>query len=304
MNKVKWSYQDVDDEDGDSDTTEILTTAKWVVFVATGHARIVSGHGGVNVFAFDLLTGDRLWYFSENYADAVNDTPGAVTTFDIDDDGLVDRVFVGDMNGRMWELNAVDGTNPNGTETVGGVEKQIPLWNAGVGSPISVSPAITRINPVILVFGTGGTDWAANDQAYKIIMVNASDKQSSPTYTGGAGTLLWEKTLAVGEKVWSAPTIAAGQVYVATAFGSMESGDPRDDVPNEGDSTGNLYSLDLKTGSESWSLTDVGKTRGSIYVDRQHVYLTTIDNQLKQIGDGDFSNGQANNVTVRDWRDF
>jgi outer membrane protein assembly factor BamB len=102
----------------------------------------------------------------------------------------------------------------------------------------------------------------------------------------------------VGEKVWSTPTIAAGWVYLATAFGTMESGNPREDL---GD-TGNLYSLSLEDGSESWSIDNIGKTRGSLYVDRQHAYLTTIDNEVIQVGGGDFSEGTVNNVVLRAWR--
>ncbi|MDH3899223.1 MAG: PQQ-like beta-propeller repeat protein, partial [Deltaproteobacteria bacterium] len=134
----------------------------------------------------------------------------------------------------------------------------------------------------------------------------------SDTEQGGAGTLLWEQTLDAGEKVWSAPTIAAGRIYVATATGTMESDDPATDVAG----AGYLYSLDLKTGAKTWqdeNSTDVniqqgrlgvGKTRGSIYVDSQHVYLTTIEGDVIQVGDGNFIAGNANNAILKAWRQF
>jgi len=301
INKVKWPVY----EGGVITGHEI----KWVSFVATGYASIAEAHGGVNVFAYDLISGEKLWHFSQEYADSVNDIPGAVTLLDIDDDTFVDRVYVGDMNGRMWEINALDGTNPNETEDVDGVTKQIPLWNCGVGNPISVSPAITEIDgDVVVIFGTGGADWAsiANDKRYYIYAVNATDKQESPTYAGGAGTLYWDPIeLASGEKVWSSPTIAAGQIYIATAFGTMESSNPRRDVAVSGQATGKLHSINLESGIESWSIDNIGKTRGSLYVDRQHVYLTTIDNEVVQVGDeSDFSEGNVNNVVLRAWREL
>jgi len=181
--KIAWPVKNVDDE-------IIGYEAKWVVFIATGFASIAEAHGGINVFAYDLQTGNKLWHFSQVYADSVNDIPGSITAFDITGDNFVDKLYVGDMNGRMWEINAIDGTNPNGTEEIDGVTKQIPLWNCGVGNPISVSPAIIHFNPVIVIFGTGGADWASNDQAYAIYAVDATDKQESPTYADGAGTLL------------------------------------------------------------------------------------------------------------------
>jgi tRNA threonylcarbamoyladenosine modification (KEOPS) complex Pcc1 subunit len=297
INKVKWPVS------GGGGITGYET--KWVVFVATGYLDIAEAHGGINVFAYDLKTGVKLWHFSSVYADSVNDIPGPVTLFDYDDDGFVDYAYVGDMNGRMWEIDAITGSNPNGTQSVDGVVKEIPLWNAGVGNPISVSPAIIRYNPVVVIFGTGGTDWAANDKNYYVYAINASDKQGAPTYAGGAGTLLWELQLDVGEKVWSSPTIAAGQIFVATSTGSMESSDPRNDIAG----TGNLYSISLEPGgggnaAVTWKIDDIGKVRGSLYVSRHHIFLSTIDNEIIQVGDEDFSEGNINNVILKSWRKF
>jgi hypothetical protein len=292
LSKVKWPVRD-------GSGNIIGYEAKWVVFVATGYAVIAENHGGINVFAFDLATGQKLWRFSSAYADSVNDIPGAVTTFDLDSDGMVERLYVGDMNGRLWELNAADGTNPNGTDGDG---KQIPLFNCGVGNPISVSPAITRLdsNHVVVIFGTGGADWASDAQAYAVYAVDATQKKVTPTYAEGAGTLLWQKTLSVGEKVWASPTIAAGQVYIATAYGQMEPTDPVAALPTG--NSGNLYSIKIKDGSQTWSLTNVGKARGNLFVNREHVYLTTVDNTIIQVGNNSFAAGGANNVVVRDWR--
>lgn len=260
---------------------------------------IATNHGGIHVFAFDLKTGSKLWTFSAEYADSVNDIPGAVTVFDANEDSFVDKVYVGDMNGRLCEINAVDGINPNGQEN----GKEIPLYNAGVGNPISVSPSIAKSNGhTILVFGTGGADWASDTQAYAIFAVDATNKQSVPTYANGAGTLLWKKDLGVGEKVWSTPTIAYGYIFVTTAYGSMEGSDPRMDLSAEGDSSGNLYKLKIEDASLAWSVTNIGKVRGSIYVDRQHAYMTTIDGQVIQIGGEDFSAGSGSNVSLVTWR--
>jgi Tfp pilus tip-associated adhesin PilY1 len=300
LDKVKWPVRDEGDEDSDGDTEEIIgCKIKWVAFVATCFGDIAPSHGGVNVFAFDLRTGNKLWHFSQEYADSTNEIPRGITAFDTTGDNFVDRVYVGDMDGRMWEINAVDGSNPNGFDEVEG--KQIPLWNAGKGNPISVSPAIIRSpnGNVVLVFGTGGSDGASDSKCYSIYAVDATEKQEDPTYSGGAGTLLWEVMLSQGEKVWSAPTIADGHVYVATTTGAMESPDPIDDKSG----SGWLRALDLRDGSMIWGTPlAIGKIRGSVYMDRQHLYMTTVDNKIIQVGDGDFSLGNANNVALKAWR--
>jgi hypothetical protein len=84
----------------------------------------------------------------------------------------------------------------------------------------------------------------------------------------------------------------------------MESSDPAQDVPLEGQSTGNLHSVRLADGVLSWSINNIGKVRGSIYVDRQHIYLTTLDNQIIQVGNDDFAAGTGNRVVVRSWKQF
>jgi Tfp pilus tip-associated adhesin PilY1 len=296
IDKVRWPITEMGDANDNGIADEILGyEMKWVVFVSTGYADIATNHGGIHVFAFDLKTGGKLWAFSAEYADSVNDIPGAVTVFDADEDSFADYVYVGDMNGRLWELDAIDGTNPNGQES----GEEIPLFNAGVGNPISVSPAIYKSNDhTIVVFGTGGANWASDAQSYAIYAVDATDKKSVPTYASGAGTLLWQNDLGVGEKVWSTPTIAYGYIFATTAYGSMEGSDPRMDLAAEGEDSGNFYKLKLSDGDMVWSLTHVGKVRGSIYVDRQHAYMTTIDGQIIQIGGEDFSAGSSSNVSM------
>jgi hypothetical protein len=185
--------------------------------------------------------------------------------------------------------------------------KQIPLWNAGVGNPISVSPAIVRVNPVILVFGTGGTDWAATGQHYYVYAVTTQerdDPENPPSYAGGAGTLYWDQQfeLPLGEKVWSTPTIAAFNIYLATAIGTMESGSPRNDLASAGQDTGTFYSISLEDGSQNWSINNIGKVRGSVFVDKQHAYLTTIGNEIIQIGGDTFPPDAVINVVLRAWR--
>ncbi len=297
-------------------------TVKWMVFVATSFANIAEDHGGINVFAFDLKTGTEQWTFSSTYADSVNDIPGAVTTFDIDDDTLADRLFVGDMNGRMWELGLTDdsagnwlagesvhiynGKDDKGKGLVKGMD--IPLFNAGIGKPISVSPAIIKRNGhVMLVFGTGGADWASDSKGYHVYAVDATaagdlgkkDKDDNCRDFGGAIDAIWSLATAKGEKVWSSPTISAGQLWIVTSFGTMESADPKSDLAG----SSNLRVLDLDTGQNVWDdPLKIGKVRGSIYVSNKHAYMTAINGEIIQIGHAtDFTPGTGNRVVLKSW---
>jgi hypothetical protein len=290
------------------DTGETTYHTKWMVFVATSYAEKDEDHGGIHVYAFDLKTGNRKWRFSSTYTDlATNHIPGAVTTYDIDGDRFADRIYVGDMNGRMWELNAVDGTNPYATVKSGDA---VPLFNAGIGNPISVSPAITRRNGhVILVFGTGGTDGATvpGGKSFYIYAVDATDAHNLSTEGidknvedySAATTYMWAKPLEVGEKVWSSPTIAANTIFIAISGGTLESDNPRSDVGGGG----RLIGVDLDNNPILDEI-PIGKVRGSLFVSNQHIYLTTIDNQIIQVGGENWASGFGNRVVLKAWRQF
>ena len=79
----------------------------------------------------------------------------------------------------------------------------------------------------------------------------------------------------------------------------MESADPQND--NQG--SGQLQVLDLDSGEALWqNPLIIGKARGSLFVTRQHVYGTTVDGDIIQLGNEDFSAGTGNRVVLRSWR--
>jgi len=288
---------------------------EWRVYVATSYNVGVDEKGGINVYAFDLRTGAKKWAFSSEYENSVNDIPGAITTFDIDDDTFADRVYVGDMNGRFWALDATDpdpnvSGDPDRCIFKNSNGDPVPMFSAGVNYPISVSPAITRHNGhVVLVFGTGGADWAANDIANRVYVLDAtraeqlsqSEIDANFSTFGAAEIRSHYLELPVGQKVWSAPTIAAGQIWVASAAGTMESADPNNDTQGEG----HLQVLDMEAASllKNGDPKKIKKVRGSLYVSNQHVYATAIDGTIIQFGKEDFAAGTANRVRLKTWQD-
>ena len=104
--------------------------------------------------------------------------------------------------------------------------------------------------------------------------------------------------LANGEKVWSSPTISAGQIWLVTSYGSMESADPK----NDKNGSSKLRLINLDNGSTEWEKA-IKKVRGSIYVSRKHVYMTAFDGSLIQFGDDDFASGTGNRVVLKSWQD-
>lgn len=282
----------------------IITT----VFAATNKkvnvAAVPAEAGGIQAYAFNLSTGNLMWQFSADYTGSQNDLPGAITVVDSDKDGYEDIVVLGDMEGRLWELNALTGANVNGAG--------VPLFNGGAGAivtnagvnyPIAASATITvnSDNHLVAVFGTGGTDWAPADATHihSIIAVDMTNKRSADLING-VGTVLWQIALNQGEKAWGSPTVANSQVYVTTAYGTLESANPSDDI-NSTAQQGRLRAIDLDAGTLSFDL-EVGNSRGSVYVKDGHAYASTLDGKVVQLGNEDFSSGGAMNVFKLLWK--
>jgi len=121
--------------------------------------------GQLNVFAINVGTGEKNWQWQRQYEDDTgNSVPPSLTNLDIDGDGYIDRSYVGDMEGSLWELDASDGSNLNYFCTVnnpcfdGGADWKSyrlfrsPAINTVAGDtiprtlhPISSTAAITRI---------------------------------------------------------------------------------------------------------------------------------------------------------------
>jgi len=63
--------------------------------------------GGIQVYVFDLLTGTQKWRFQRVYNSGVNDVPGSLALVDVDQNGAMDYVVIGDMEGNLWLLPTV-----------------------------------------------------------------------------------------------------------------------------------------------------------------------------------------------------
>jgi type IV pilus assembly protein PilY1 len=75
---------------------------------------------GNAVFMANLLTGERLWSAGEpdaghdlSLADMQHSIPAPVRVLDISGDGLADRIYTGDMGGRLWRIDLLNGNGPS-----------------------------------------------------------------------------------------------------------------------------------------------------------------------------------------------
>jgi len=149
---------------------------------------------------------------------------------DIDGDGSADRVYVGDLEGRLWKVNV-------------GIEYlDADPWTAEMmyedsnNYPIITKPEIwldvasPGTEPRVY-FGTGGDDKAPADATYAFIAMIDGDTPEVEWFLGDPDILNLpvEKQageLTVGEKVWADPKEANKILYFSTLTGNIETVDP------------------------------------------------------------------------------
>lgn len=188
-----------------------------ILLVATNNTG--NAGNGVNLYALDAGRGTVVWQWNHLYSRKIpsttttvpNDVPAVPTAVDTTGDGSVsNKVYFGDLDGRMWEIDATTGTGAN------------MLYDAGAdGYPFAASLAVFRdatTNNLGLVGVTGGADWVTTNLTGFVVAVDAQHYQSG---NSGLGTQLWKTNLGAGERVYAAPTVAGGDVYVFSSLGAL-----------------------------------------------------------------------------------
>ena len=266
-----------------------LTGEKWVAFISGGYDEnqdndpvTVPDSKGRAIYVVDVLDGSLLWHYSygEDPLMAYS-IPSDIQRVDTNGDGNIDRLYVGDMGGRIWRFDIKDADPTLWTVKI--------IFNSNAGGEkrkIFYPPDVTLEKDSgdyeMLFFGTGDREHPKEstniNRLYAIKDKNPSapltetnlvdvtqdllqDASTSPTdKTAILGELAnkgWFIKLDqnLGEKCLSSPVVYYGVVYYtsfAPNFGS--SGDPC----FVGEGTGRLYALRYKSGNAAFNLDGLG----------------------------------------------
>jgi len=145
---------------------------KWVAFIGGGYDTANNNTHGKAVMAIDIASGTKLW---EYYNTGSNDNqymnfsiPANVSAVDLDLDGYVNRLYIGDVGGQVWKFDvSADGTLSSGlvTNWTGKRLFTAPLTGTNppaAGEYYSANPMYGAIVPtyddqrnVWIYFGTG-----------------------------------------------------------------------------------------------------------------------------------------------------
>jgi type IV pilus assembly protein PilY1 len=264
---------------------------KWVVFIGGGYdgnqdndipAADSKGRG---IYIVDVQDGSLIKRFTNfEIPTMIYSIPSDISRVDTNDDGKIDRLYVGDMGGRMWRF---DISNPNPTSWTGGIK-----FTANSGTKIFYPPDVTleRDDSEMLFFGTGDREhpkepdivnrlYAVKDKNDGRTLTEAdlydvtSDElqDCSPERKAEILAILqskdgWFIQLEHGGEKCLASAAVINQIAFYTTFtpGAGAEGDPC----HVGEGVGRLYALQYLTGNAVFNF-DLGNDTGDIVIKKE-----------------------------------
>jgi type IV pilus assembly protein PilY1 len=281
------------------------TGEKWVAFISGGYDENQDNDNpgadsvGKVIYVVDVLTGAKVWEYSDP-TQMTYSIPSDIAKIDTQGNGRIDRLYVGDMGGRMWRFDIGDAGN---TSTWSGKI----VFDAGAGltkkRKIFYPPDVTLETGVdgsgnvvdyeMIFFGTGDREHPKEptvvDRLYAVKDFNPSSPLNESNLADVTADLLQMGTAAeksetmnllaerkgwyiqldlkdsnnqnVGEKCLAAPVLLNKVVYYTTFAPTSGNGS---DPCFVGEGTAKVYAAQYKTGNAAmnFDLTndDSGKT--------------------------------------------
>jgi hypothetical protein len=265
---------------------------------------------GRALYTIDILTGSLIWKYSNANDSAMKySIPSDIAALDVNGDGIIERVYAGDVGGQLWRFDIGDMSN-NGTTSWTG--KIIFKGSGKIFYPPDVTFELDRGNGNydMLFFGTGDrekpNDTSVVNTLYAIkdyddksktpagtesnLVDVTSDTLQDPNASASAKTAILNALRAnsgwyirlnqspgesqnPGEKCDGSSLIFGGSVYFTTFTPSPASG-----VCTLGTGQGNVYILQYQTGKAMFYLSDFSQS--------QPIPKLTVNDRLMSIGAG------------------
>lgn len=272
---------------------------RFAYFLATDNTTGDAGNG-FNMYALDAGDGSVIWRLNQTYANDTmhNDVPGTVAIIDAaGDGGPVTKVYFGDLEGKVWQVSATDGTGATAVFDAAATYQPANSVNYPIESGVVLyrDPTSSHLDAIGV---TGSADWVPSATLSRVFKV---DLTASPIT---ATTLT---TLATGERVYAVPTIADNSVYFITSFGGLQSA-----IGNSFTATGNLMRIELDSGARVTTLATVKQGASEVAVDANGNVIAASATGITQIGKGAndaqstvaLQNLAQKPMTVRAWLDL
>ena len=185
----------------------------------------VTGGRGMIVYGLNAVDGTYVWSFKHDYlerkfigctGETPNGIPAPAQVAPTAADGDLERVFIGDLDGNVWQLNAMTGANVNSGTT--------PLYATTAcgqpfGAPVALSRDVQHPTKLIVIAATGGADWtlagALGDQfaIHVITLTQAGAQESVRDLDAGV--------IPRGERIYSQPVVRGQEIFAVSSSRGM-----------------------------------------------------------------------------------
>jgi len=254
---------------------------RWVAFVGGGFDKNES-HSDANVgrafYVIDIKTGEILWEYSyakdqEEKNRMTHSFPASPKAVDIDFDGFVDKVYIGDRGGQLWVFDVF--SHPV-------TQKSNSLWSgrrlfqapkvAPEKHPIYYQPTVALDLAGIpwVFFGTGDRERPADKNSRERFYAVKDDEQgpypyeekdladvtTNNTFSQDRTRKGWYIKLERAEKVLAKPTVFNRLLYFTT-YTHNDNPDPC-----SGGGTGRLYVVEYQSGGGATDFSDMAYALG------------------------------------------
>jgi len=259
---------------------------RWVAFIGGGFDPIEAVSNNANVganvgrafFVVDIKTGEIMKQFS-GLSDMTHCFAAPPTAVDLNMDGFIDKVYIGDLGGQMWVFDVSSDTATNWTGKVlfrapgGPAEKHMIYYQPAV--------AFDKYRVPWVYFGTGNREdpndftnpperfFAVKDDGlgydglghYPLTIGDLDDVTPDPHNTFNVASkkgwyIMLDKTAQSLEKVLAKPTMFNQLVYFTT-YKNVDTEDPC-----SGAGISNLYAVEYRSGGGALGVDEVTDLSG------------------------------------------
>jgi hypothetical protein len=290
-----------------------------------------------NVFyAVDIETGEIFWTHTAADVDTssslANDNhnipnalPGSPTIVDLGQNGTADRVYFGDLDGRLWKVDVSAGFADEDSWEAEAIYTDADHFPIITKPAVWVNSNVQTAAPRIY-FGTGGDDAAPATATYSFVslMDNGTTAMvewfiGNPDASGVRTDEMDVGDFLAGEKIWADPKIADYTVYFSTLMGSIESVDPCENLVGLGRlfarfivsyAGSNVGGTAFKTSSGPQESLDLAiKTRSAVTLGEQQTTTTGVRKREVYIQEYDSTVQKLEQLTggiikIKSWREI
>jgi type IV pilus assembly protein PilY1 len=136
---------------------------RYVAIFGGGYDTLSNNSTGKAVFAVDVQTGTKIWEYSKPSPSHTADdrqymnysVPANPLALDLNDDGFIDRLYIGDVRGQLWKFDLSQNNTNTGATFSGGL---INNWTGKLffasSTPSATAPAEGEYYPAQAIYGT------------------------------------------------------------------------------------------------------------------------------------------------------